>query len=160
MTTSKGKILSPTALERRLKKRRPRSLVFTNGCFDLLHPGHVGVLEKARAMGDVLVVAVNSDESVQKLKGPSRPINGLRERLRVIAALEAVSYVTWFSDETPRELILRLRPKVLVKGGDYQKEAVVGGAEVRSWGGRVRIVPTVPGQSTTGILIRSANPAG
>lgn len=159
MRSTRSKVLSPLALERRLKKKRGLKVVFTNGCFDLLHPGHIEVLERARAMGDALVVAVNSDESVRKLKGPSRPVNSLQSRLRVLSALECVTYVTWFTEETPRELIVRLRPGLIVKGGDYDKSTVVGGQEAKAWGGRVRIVPLVRGHSTTGILGRTANPA-
>lgn len=157
---SKSKILSPLALERRFKKFRPKNLVFANGCFDILHRGHVETLERARSLGAALVVALNADESVRRLKGPTRPVHGLQDRLRVIAALECVDYVTWFTEDTPRELILRLRPAMIVKGGDYQAASVVGAHEAKTWGGRVKIVPLVEGHSTTGILNRSANSAG
>ncbi len=130
------------------------SLVFTNGVFDLLHPGHVDVLLGARRAGDALVVALNSDASVRRLKGPERPVRSEAERCYVLAALGMVDAVVLFEQDTPLELILRLRPDVLVKGGDYDADTIVGAREVRSWGGRVEIVPLTPGQSTTGIIQR------
>ncbi len=132
---------------------------FTNGCFDLLHVGHITVLEQARRTGDRLIVAINSDESVSRLKGPTRPIVGQRERARVLAALACVDAVVVFDEETPMKLILAARPDVLVKGGDYNIETVVGAREVESWGGVVRIVPTVEGHSTTRLIQRGAGRA-
>jgi D-beta-D-heptose 7-phosphate kinase/D-beta-D-heptose 1-phosphate adenosyltransferase len=129
-------------------------IAFTNGCFDLLHIGHITLLEQARRMGDRLVVAINSDASVSALKGPARPIVGEQERARVLAALAAVDAVVVFPEATPLELIRSIQPDVLVKGGDYQIETVVGAGEVLSWGGEVRIVPTVAGYSTTRLLQR------
>ena len=127
--------------------------MFTNGVFDLLHAGHVALLEAARAAGDALVVGVNSDASVRRLgKGPDRPLVGETERARVLAALAAVDCVVLFDDDTPLALIVRLHPDVLVKGADYAREAIVGAAEVEAWGGRVVRVPLVPGQSTTEIV--------
>jgi rfaE bifunctional protein nucleotidyltransferase chain/domain len=134
-------------------RRRARGrVVFTNGVFDLLHPGHIDILATARAQGDALVVGVNSDDSVRRLKGPSRPVRNEQERAYVLAALEDVDAVVLFSEDTPLELIRRLRPDVLVKGGDYTRDSVVGADDVESWGGRVVIVPLVPGQSTTSII--------
>ena len=134
-------------------RRRARGrVVFTNGVFDLLHPGHIDILANARAQGDVLVVGVNSDDSVRRLKGPSRPVRNEQERAYVLAALEDVDAVVVFSQDTPLELIRRLRPDVLVKGGDYTRDTVVGADDVESWGGRVVLVPLVPGQSTTSII--------
>lgn len=128
-------------------------MVFTNGVFDLLHAGHVALLEAARAEGDALVVGVNSDASVRRLgKGPDRPFVGERDRARVLAALAAVDCVVLFAEETPLALIRRLRPDVLVKGADYAPEAIVGAGEVEGWGGRVVRVPLVPQQSTTGLI--------
>jgi rfaE bifunctional protein nucleotidyltransferase chain/domain len=127
-------------------------VVFTNGVFDLLHPGHVDLLVAARAAGDALVVGVNSDASVRRLKGPSRPMRTEAERAFVLAALEAVDAVAIFEQDTPLELITSLRPDVIVKGGDYTPDTVVGRAEVESWGGRVVIVPLTPGHSTTAII--------
>lgn len=132
-----------------------QSIVFTNGCFDLLHIGHITLLEDARREGDRLVVAINSDASVRALKGPARPIVGERERARILAALAAVDAVVVFGEPTPLTLIEALRPDVIVKGGDYREETVVGAKEVRSWGGRVKIVPTVAGFSTTKLIERA-----
>uniref|UniRef100_E6QI07 D-glycero-beta-D-manno-heptose 1-phosphate adenylyltransferase n=1 Tax=mine drainage metagenome TaxID=410659 RepID=E6QI07_9ZZZZ len=129
---------------------------FTNGCFDLLHVGHITVLEQARRTGDRLIVAINSDASVSRLKGPTRPIVGQRERARVLAALACVDAVVVFDEETPMNLIRATRPDVLVKGGDYNIDTVVGAEEVQSWGGVVRIVPTVEGHSTTRLIERGA----
>ncbi|MFP5228038.1 MAG: bifunctional D-glycero-beta-D-manno-heptose-7-phosphate kinase/D-glycero-beta-D-manno-heptose 1-phosphate adenylyltransferase HldE [Acidobacteriota bacterium] len=131
------------------------TVVFTNGCFDLLHIGHITLLEDARREGDRLIVAINSDASVQALKGPTRPIVAERERGRVLAALAAVDAVVVFDDPTPLELIEALRPDVIVKGGDYNESTVVGAKEVRSWGGRVKIVPTVEGFSTTKLIAKA-----
>jgi rfaE bifunctional protein nucleotidyltransferase chain/domain len=127
-------------------------LVFTNGVFDLLHAGHIDVLAQARAQGDALLVGLNSDESVRRLKGPERPVRSEAERAYVLAALHDVDVVVAFSEDTPLELIRHLRPDVLVKGGDYAPATVVGRDEVESWGGRVVIVPLRPGQSTTSII--------
>jgi D-beta-D-heptose 7-phosphate kinase/D-beta-D-heptose 1-phosphate adenosyltransferase len=131
-------------------------VVFTNGCFDLLHVGHITLLEQAHRFGDRLIVAINSDASVSGLKGPSRPIVGERERARVLAALAAVDAVVVFSEPTPMELILATRPDVIVKGGDYEVDTVVGAAEVQSWGGQVKIVPIVEGYSTTRLIARGS----
>ncbi len=129
-------------------------VVFTNGVFDLLHPGHVDVLVGARACGDALVVGLNSDESVRRLKGPWRPVRGACDRAYVLAAVEAVDAVVVFDQDTPLELVCALRPDVLVKGGDYTPQAIVGGREVESWGGRVVVITLTPGQSTTSIIQR------
>jgi len=127
--------------------------VFTNGVFDLLHVGHVALLEAARAAGDALVVGLNSDASVRRLgKGADRPLVAERERARLLAALAAVDCVVLFDDDTPLALIVRLHPDVLVKGADSAREAIVGAAEVEAWGGRVVRVPLVQGQSTTEIV--------
>jgi D-beta-D-heptose 7-phosphate kinase/D-beta-D-heptose 1-phosphate adenosyltransferase len=135
------------------------SVVFTNGCFDILHIGHIALLEDARREGDRLIVAINSDASVSGLKGPTRPIVGERERGRILAALAAVDAVIVFGDPTPLQLIEALRPDVIVKGGDYSEDSVVGAKEVRSWGGRVKIVPTVEGFSTTKLIAKATMPA-
>jgi D-beta-D-heptose 7-phosphate kinase/D-beta-D-heptose 1-phosphate adenosyltransferase len=136
-----------------LWKANGERVVFTNGCFDLLHVGHITVLEQARRFGDRLIVAINSDASVRALKGPSRPIVGERERGRVLAAVDAVVV---FGEPTPLELILATRPDVIVKGGDYAVDTVVGAREVQSWGGQVKIVPIVQGFSTTGLIQKGA----
>ena len=127
--------------------------MFTNGVFDLLHTGHVALLEAARAEGDALVVGVNSDASARRLgKAPDRPLVAEQERARLVAALAAVDCVVVFGEDTPLELIRRLRPDVLVKGADYASEAIVGAAEVKGWGGRVVRVPLVQDKSTTSLL--------
>ena len=129
-------------------------VVFTNGVFDLIHPGHVDVLNVARARGDALVVGVNSDDSVRRLKGEGRPVRSEADRAYVLAALEAVDAVVLFAEDTPLELIRALHPDVLVKGGDYTPEAVVGRRDVEAWGGEVVIVPLTAGHSTTSIIER------
>ncbi len=133
-------------------KRRGKTVVFTNGCFDLLHPGHTRYLAEARRLGDALIVAVNSDASVRRLKGEGRPIIPEQDRAEVLAALAAVDYVTIFDDDTPQAVIARVLPQVLVKGGDWGPEEIVGRAEVEAAGGRVVRVPVVAGFSTTGLL--------
>ena len=129
-------------------------VVFTNGVFDLLHPGHVDVLLGARQQGDALVVGVNSDDSVRRLKGPTRPVRSAPERCYVLAALGMVDAVVTFEQDTPLELITKLRPDVLVKGGDYTEESIVGAREVREWGGEVVVIPLTPGHSTTSTIER------
>ena len=147
----KSKMVYPQQIEKILmgvRKARPdQKVVFTNGCFDLLHVGHVDYLGKARDMGDLLIVGVNSDESVRRLKGSTRPIVDLRSRMAVLAALESVNFVT-----TPIELIRMLRPDILVKGGDYKRDTIVGADFVESYGGKVVTVPLVDGFSTTNIV--------
>ncbi|MEO6443739.1 MAG: D-glycero-beta-D-manno-heptose 1-phosphate adenylyltransferase [Gemmatimonadaceae bacterium] len=137
---------------RRWRGERTGRVVFTNGVFDLLHPGHVDVLCAARALGDSLVVGVNSDDSVRRLKGPTRPVRSESERAYVLAALGCVDAVTVFDEDTPLELVRSLEPDVIVKGGDYGESTVVGAREVRARGGSVVIVPLTPGQSTTSII--------
>lgn len=134
------------------EKRNGRRIVFTNGCFDLLHPGHIGSLEQARALGDALIVGLNSDASVRKLKGAGRPVLPERERAEILCALECVDAVVIFDEPTPREIISRLLPDVLVKGGDWPGDQIVGREEVEAAGGRVVSIPVVPGYSTTAML--------
>jgi rfaE bifunctional protein nucleotidyltransferase chain/domain len=133
-------------------KRNGRRIVFTNGCFDLLHPGHIRSLEHARSLGDALIVGLNSDASVRLLKGEGRPAIPERERAEILAALECVDGVVIFPEATPRRLIAALLPDVLVKGGDWPGEGIVGREEVEAAGGRVVSVPVMPGYSTTEIL--------
>ncbi len=131
----------------------PRPLVFTNGCFDILHRGHVTYLEEARALGASLLVGVNTDASVRRLaKGPERPINTLDDRAAVLAALESVSLVAPFEEDTPLALILAARPEILVKGGDWPVDAIVGAAEVMTWGGSVHSIPFRFDRSTTKLI--------
>jgi D-beta-D-heptose 7-phosphate kinase/D-beta-D-heptose 1-phosphate adenosyltransferase len=136
------------------RRRVAGRVVFTNGVFDLLHPGHVDVLVAARALGDALVVGLNGDDSVRRLKGPERPIRGEGERAYVLAALAAVDAVVVFHEDTPLELVRHLRPDVLVKGGDYTPDTIVGRDDVESWGGEVVVVPLTPGHSTTATVHR------
>ena len=130
----------------------PGRVVFTNGVFDLLHPGHVDVLVSARRCGDHLVVGLNADDSVRRLKGPERPVRQEWERAYVLAAFEAVDAVVLFDQDTPLELVRALAPDVIVKGGDYNESTIVGAADVRARGGDVVVVPLTPGQSTTSIV--------
>lgn len=135
-------------------RKAGRTVVWTNGCFDLLHPGHLAYLQQARALGDALLVALNTDASVQRLKGPLRPINELATRATMMAALGAVDAVVAFDEDTPEQLISALLPHVLVKGGDYTAEQVAGGQAVRAAGGEVRILPFLPGHSSTQLIAR------
>jgi rfaE bifunctional protein nucleotidyltransferase chain/domain len=127
-------------------------VAFTNGVFDLLHPGHIDVLIAARATADALIVGINSDDSVRRLKGPTRPVRTDAERAYVLSALECVDMVAIFAEDTPLNLVRHLRPDVIVKGGDYSEDTIVGAPEVRSWGGNVVVVPLTPGHSTTAII--------
>ena len=133
-------------------KRQGRKIVFTNGCFDVLHFGHVHYLLQARELGDILVIGLNSDDSVRRLKGPTRPINGEKERAFVLAALACVDYVVVFDEDTPKELIETVRPDVLVKGGDYTLDNIVGADFVTQNGGTVTTIPFVEGFSSTRII--------
>ena len=155
---AEGRVLTREEMVHRvaLWKANGERVVFTNGCFDLLHIGHITLLEQARRFGDRLIVAINSDASVCALKGPTRPIVKEHARARVLAALAAVDAVVIFNEPTPLELIVASRPDILVKGGDYNADSIVGAAEVASWGGEVRIVPLVEGFSTTRLLERRA----
>lgn len=129
-----------------------QNVVFTNGCFDIIHAGHIDYLSKARNLGEVLVVGLNSDESVRRLKGPQRPINDVDARSKVLASLFFVDYVIVFEEDTPLNLIKSVRPDILVKGGDYTRDTVVGADFVESCGGKVVILPLLKGYSTTSIL--------
>ena len=157
MSTSpafQSKICPPGELAERLKSLA-RPLVFTNGVFEILHRGHVTYLAQARALGASLLVAVNSDASARALeKGKDRPVNALEDRAALVAALESVALVTWFEEETPLELIVRVKPDVLVKGGDWKVDAIVGAKEVKSWGGSVHSIPFAHERSTTAVLAR------
>ncbi len=138
-------------LARRLKSQR-KKIVFTNGTFDLLHAGHVMYLEKAKALGDILMVGINTDKSVKSYKSPHRPIVPQSDRIRVLTALECVDYAILFEDPTPIKLILAIQPDVLVKGADWKKETIVGAKEVESWGGKVVRVRLLAGHSTTSLI--------
>ena len=134
------------------EKRNGKRVVFTNGCFDLLHPGHIRTLEAARSLGDVLIVGMNGDESVRTLKGPGRPVIPAEERAEILAGLECVDAVLIFDDLTPQKVIASLLPDILVKGGDWPDNQIVGREEVEAAGGKVVLVDVVPGHSTTDIL--------
>ncbi|HEY7678371.1 MAG TPA: D-glycero-beta-D-manno-heptose 1-phosphate adenylyltransferase [Candidatus Methylomirabilis sp.] len=151
---SKLKSVEALAPILRAAQARGRKVVFTNGCFDLLHRGHVRYLAQARALGDLLVVGLNSDASVQTLKGPARPIVPAGERAEVLAALEAVDYVTVFEEPTPERLIAALQPDILVKGGDWTPDTIVGREAVERRGGQVRALPYVDGASTSALIER------
>ena len=147
-----NKLVAPAELAARLASL-PRPLVFTNGCFDILHRGHVTYLAQARALGASLIVAANSDASVKRLgKGDDRPVNVLDDRMALLASLESVSLVTWFDEDTPLQRILDCRPDVLVKGGDWAVEKIVGYREVMAWGGQVHSIPFRHERSTTALL--------
>ncbi len=149
-----NKILSREELSREVERCRTegKRIAFTNGCFDILHVGHCQYLREARKQGDLLILALNSDASVRAIKGPKRPLVPEQERAEVVASLEVVDYVTIFDESTPLELIELLRPDVLIKGGDWMEEAVVGGEAVKSWGGRVVLIPMTEGASTSNIV--------
>lgn len=151
-----GKLKALPALVRAVGRARAagRRIVFTNGCFDLLHVGHIRYLEAARGLGDLLVVGMNSDTSVRRLKGPGRPVVRERERAEVLAALAAVDYVVIFPEPDPARVIRAVRPDVLVKGGDWPIDRIVGADFVRSTGGQVRRLPYVAGRSTSGLIRR------
>ena len=143
-----AELVSLVAQERSLGKR----IVFTNGCFDILHSGHVTCLERAKALGDVLIVGVNTDESIRQLKGPTRPVNGLSDRLTVLAALGCVDYVVPFADLAPRELIRLIRPDVYAKGGDYTRQTLPETPLIEELGGEVVILPFISDRSTTSLI--------
>jgi rfaE bifunctional protein nucleotidyltransferase chain/domain len=154
MREAMGKILSREALKKEIDRLRGegRKIAFTNGCFDILHVGHVRYLREARKTGGVLVLALNSDTSIRAIKGDKRPLVPEAERADVAASLESVNYVIIFNELTPLELIEYLQPDVIVKGGDWAEENVVGRDAVKRWGGSVVIVPETPGASTTNIV--------
>jgi rfaE bifunctional protein nucleotidyltransferase chain/domain len=151
-----GEILSLETAKRRREAARAlgRRFVFTNGCFDIIHPGHTELLRRARSLGHYLLVGVNSDRSVGALKGPGRPIQGEQARAAVVAALASVDYVVLFDEDTPLRLIEELLPDILVKGGDYTPASIVGRAEVERAGGQVHVIPLVPGFSSSEITAR------
>lgn len=157
-----GKITAAVKVKRRsvLKnviselKSAGKTVVFTNGCFDILHVGHVRYLETARALGDCLVVAINTDDTVKRLKGECRPLVPEFERAELVAALECVDYVTLFSEDTPAEIISYLQPDIHVKGGDYAADDLPEAAAVKAYGGRIEIVPFIKGRSTTNLITR------
>jgi D-glycero-beta-D-manno-heptose 1-phosphate adenylyltransferase len=148
-----GEICSWSELEKKLAPiRGKKKIVFTNGCFDWLHVGHIRYLQQAKALGDVLVVGVNSDSSVKKLKGPSRPVQTENDRAEILAALESVNFTAIFKEDTPLNLIKVVKPDVLVKGGDWKIDSIVGADFVQSYGGAVKSLQFVEGKSTTNLI--------
>ena len=149
-----NKILDRSTLKNKLEalRKEGKKIAFTNGCFDILHVGHVRYLREAKKAGDILVLALNSDSSVRAIKGEERPLVSEEERAEVIAALEFIDFVTIFPELTPLELINYLKPDILIKGGDWTEDKVVGREEVKKWGGHVAIIPEVEGKSTTNIV--------
>lgn len=150
-----GKVVPFSQITEELKNKRDKKIVFTNGCFDLLHVGHVRYLQEAKACGDILVVGANSDASVKVLKGPTRPVQIENDRAEILAALSSVDYVVIFDEQTPLKLIEAVRPHVLVKGGDWKPETIVGGPFVMSYGGEVKSLQFVQGKSTTSLIEKS-----
>jgi rfaE bifunctional protein nucleotidyltransferase chain/domain len=150
------KIVGQTKLAAILARMRAKGkrVVFTNGCFDIIHVGHVKYLDRAKGLGDILVIGLNSDRSVRKLKGRSRPVNSEKDRAEVLSALKSVDYVTIFGEDTPEKLIMKLRPDVLVKGGDWKVKDIVGGDFVKSLGGKVASIPFVKGRSTSSLIAK------
>lgn len=148
-----GEVLSASALAQKLEsKRTSQKIVFTNGCFDLLHVGHIRYLKEAKSKGDILVVGVNADASVKRLKGPTRPVQNENDRAEILAALGAVDFVAIFTEDTPENLIKTIRPSVLVKGGDWKPDQIVGSSFVHSYGGQVMSLQFVDGKSTTKLI--------
>jgi rfaE bifunctional protein nucleotidyltransferase chain/domain len=156
--TGSAKIKTAAALARLRRRLRDegRTVVFTNGCFDLLHAGHIRLFLEAKKLGDILIVALNSDVSIRRLKGKSRPVFPLVERLEILGAVEDIDFLTSFSEDTPQRIIAAILPDVLVKGGDWRPDQVVGREEVEGAGGRVVIVPYLAGRSTSSMIRRSA----
>lgn len=147
-----NKIQSPDTIESVLSNHRSKKIVFTNGCFDILHIGHIRYLKEAKAKGDILVLGLNSDESVKRLKGPHRPVNKQQDRVDMLAEMEFIDYVVVFEEDTPYNLITKVKPDILIKGGDYEPDKIVGADFVRSNGGSVEVIPFVEGKSTTNII--------
>jgi len=148
-------VLNVTEIESTLKGLRNKKIVFTNGCFDLLHVGHIRYLEEAKKLGDILFVGVNSDLSVKRLKGPSRPIQNEQDRAEILNALRSVDFVSIFEEDTPYELIKIVKPQILVKGGDWEVQKIVGYDLVQSWGGQIYSLTFVEGKSTTSLIKKS-----
>lgn len=154
---SAPRVLNDDSLRKQLALYRAKNkkIVFTNGCFDLLHIGHVSYLEEAKKLGDILIVGINSDSSVKKLKGPSRPIQNEKDRSAILAALKSVDHTIIFNEDTPLQLIEKIEPDVLVKGGDWPIEKIVGSSVVLAKGGQVRSLSFIEGKSTTALVVKS-----
>jgi len=158
MPSQKIKTIKALAVLLAKKKQAGKRIVFTNGCFDILHAGHVMYLQKAKRLGDLLVVAVNSDASVRKIKGCRRPINTQKDRTAVLSALKCVDYIAIFGEKTPEKIIKALKPNIIVKGADWKKSAIVGKKIVESYGGKVVTIPLLKGRSTSGVIKRMRKP--
>ncbi|MBD3413031.1 MAG: D-glycero-beta-D-manno-heptose 1-phosphate adenylyltransferase [Candidatus Aminicenantes bacterium] len=151
---AKLKSVEELLLIRKSLKNKGKTMVMTNGCFDILHGGHIHLFKQAKKKGDVLVVALNDDSSIKKIKGPHRPVFKLAERIEILAAVEFIDYLVSFQEETPEKLISLILPHVLVKGGDWTKDQIVGRKEVESAGGQVVSIPYLPGSSSTEVIER------
>lgn len=147
-----GEVIGLNSLMELRKKWKRKSVVFTNGVFDIIHYGHVKLLSDCKKMGDILIVGLNSDASVRRLKGPRRPVMAFRDRSKMLAAIEYVDYVVSFGQPTPLEIIKKIKPDILVKGADYKVSEIVGAKEVTGWGGRVRRIKILPGRSTSDLI--------
>lgn len=147
-----GKVLNISELEILLIELKTKNIVFTNGCFDILHPGHIHILEVSKSHGDILIVGVNSDDSIKKLKGPLRPKIPQGDRLKILSSLKEVDYVVMFEEDSPLKLIKQIKPNIIVKGGDYNLDNVVGGEFVKSNGGQVKIVKLLEGYSSSSLI--------
>ncbi|TGM43460.1 D-glycero-beta-D-manno-heptose 1-phosphate adenylyltransferase [Leptospira levettii] len=154
-----SKIIAQDSIEPKRKSLEGKKIVFTNGCFDILHPGHVSYLAQARDLGDLLWIGVNSDESVRRLKGESRPINSCEDRMMVLAALSSVDFVSSFPEDTPIEILKKIRPSIHSKGGDYQIETLPEFKILKEMGADIQILPFVSGKSTTKILEKAKSPS-
>jgi D-beta-D-heptose 7-phosphate kinase/D-beta-D-heptose 1-phosphate adenosyltransferase len=149
-----GRVIEREGLYKKLEPFREMGVVFTNGCFDIIHAGHIKLFKECENLGGIVVVGLNSDESVRRIKGSSRPINTEDDRAEVLSSLEMVDLVVIFNEDTPLELIKEIRPDYIVKGADWKEDEVVGGEEIKEWDGEVVIVPLLKGVSTTGIVKR------
>lgn len=152
--TNMGRLIDREELRDKLKTLHTMKIVFTNGCFDLIHIGHIRLLNRCRQLGDIVIVGLNSDVSVRRVKGEKHPVIPEEHRAEILSAMSSVDLVVMFDEETPLELVKLIRPDVLVKGGDYSEDEIVGAEQVRSWGGEVEIFPFVEGVSTTGLINR------
>jgi len=151
------KILNWDTLDSTLESINKEKIVFTNGCFDILHPGHIHILDQAKSYGDILIVGLNSDESIKKLKGPKRPKVSQKDRLRILSSIKFVDYAILFEEDTPLKLIKKIKPNILVKGGDYNSDDIVGSEFVKSNGGEIKIVQLLEGYSSSSLIDKFEN---
>ena len=151
------KILNWDTLDSTLVSINKEKIVFTNGCFDILHPGHIHILDQAKSYGDILIVGLNSDESIKRLKGPKRPKVSQKDRLRILSSIKFVDYAILFEEDTPLKLIKKIKPNILVKGGDYNSDDIVGSEFVKSNGGEIKIVQLLEGYSSSSLIDKFEN---